>query len=162
MREVCVCPGSYDPVTAGHLDLIRRAAAIFDRVVVAVLFNPAKQGTFAVPEREAHLLDALADLDGVRVASWANTLLVDVCREVGAQVVVKGIRGEGDVGYELGMAAMNRQIGQIETVFLSASPELAHLSSSLVRQVALLGGDVSGMVTERVRADLEALRPGRG
>lgn len=158
MRRVCVCPGSYDPVTSGHLDVIRRAATMYDEVVVAVLFNPGKQGTFPVPQRETQLRDALEDLDAVRVASWANTLLVDVCREVGADVVVKGVRGEVDLAYELPMAVMNRQVGGVETVFLPATPELAHLSSSLVRQIALMGGDVAGMVSDLVRADLLRLR----
>ena len=154
-----VCPGSYDPVTSGHLDVVARAAALFDEVVVAVLHNPAKQGTFPVAERVAfveHAVDA-AGLGGrVRVETFADRLLVDVCRDVGAVAVVKGVRGATDVAYELPMARMNRHLTGLDTVFLPADPTLEHVSSSLVKEVARYGGDVSGLVPDEVRAALVA------
>jgi pantetheine-phosphate adenylyltransferase len=161
----CVCPGSYDPVTNGHLDVIGRAAALFDEVVVAILHNPAKRGTFAVDERIELLEVALADRLGpdarVRVQAFAGRLLVDVCREVGAIAVVKGLRGTGDLGYELPMALMNRHLTGVETVFLAADPALEHVSSSLVKEVAAYGGDVTGLVPDLVVRRLGALRAAR-
>lgn len=149
-----VCPGSYDPVTHGHLDVVARAAALYDEVVVAVLHNPAKQGTFTVEERLAFVEAAVADAgmsDQVRVLSFADTLLVDVCRDVGADVVVKGFRSGTDVAYELPMALMNRHLSGVETVFLPGEPSLEHVSSSLVKEVVRYGGDVSGLVPDDVR-----------
>ncbi|KRE61688.1 pantetheine-phosphate adenylyltransferase [Nostocoides sp. Soil756] len=153
-----VCPGSYDPVTLGHLDVVVRAAALYDEVVVAVLHNPAKQGTFTVPERVAMVEAAVAAAGvatGVRVEAFADRLLVDVCRDVGAQVVVKGVRAGGDVAYELPMALMNRHLTGVETVFLPGEPSLGHVSSSLVKEVVRYGGDVTGLVPEPVRGALE-------
>jgi pantetheine-phosphate adenylyltransferase len=159
----CVCPGSYDPVTNGHLDIIGRATALFDEVVVAVLHNPVKAGTFPVEDRVALVQSALADrLDGkraaVRVEAFGGRLLVDVCREVGAVAVVKGLRGTGDLGYELPMALMNRHLTGVETVFLAGDPKLEHVSSSLVKEVAAYGGDVSALVPAEVNGRLLALR----
>jgi len=151
-----VCPGSYDPVTLGHVDAIRRASTLFDEVVVAVLHNPAKQGVFTPDERRALIEDALGDLPGVRVQVFGGRLLVDVCREVGADVVVKGLRSGTDFAYELPMALMNRHLTGVETVFLPGEPSLGHVSSSLVKEVARYGGDVSGLVTDRVRDELAA------
>jgi len=151
-----VCPGSYDPVTLGHVDAIRRASTLFDEVVVAVLHNPAKQGVFTPDERRALIEDALGDLPGVRVQVFGGRLLVDVCREVGADVVVKGLRSGTDFAYELPMALMNRHLTGVETVFLPGEPSLGHVSSSLVKEVARYGGDVSGLVTDRVRDELTA------
>jgi pantetheine-phosphate adenylyltransferase len=142
----CVCPGSYDPVTNGHLDVVRRATALFDEVVVAVLANPAKRGAFAVPERVGMLVEALAGLDGVRVEAVDAGLLVDYCRDVGAQAVVKGLRSGTDFAYELPMALMNRHLSGVETVFLPGDPRFGHVSSSLVKEVAAYGGDVSDLV----------------
>lgn len=150
----CLCPGSYDPVTNGHIDVIERASALFDEVVVAVLHNQAKQGTFAVDERLDLLHGALAHLDNVRIAAWADRLVVDVCLEVGASSMVKGLRGGTDFAYELPMAHMNRHLTGVETLFLSAAPDLQHVSSSLIKEVVRFGGDVSGLVPEPV---LEAL-----
>jgi pantetheine-phosphate adenylyltransferase len=155
----CVCPGSYDPVTLGHVDVIGRAAALYDEVVVAVLHNPAKEGTFTPAERRALLEDTCAPWPNVAVQLFANTLLVDVCRQVGADAVVKGLRGGTDFAYELPMALMNRHLSGVETVFLPGDPGFEHISSSLVKEVARLGGDVSGLVSERVRTALhERLR----
>jgi pantetheine-phosphate adenylyltransferase len=146
-----VCPGSYDPVTLGHADVIRRAAGLYDEVVVAVLHNPAKHGTFTPDERRDLILDACGDLANVRVELFANRLLVDVCRDVGATAIVKGLRGGTDFAYELPMALMNRHLTGVETVFLPGDPRFEHISSSLVKEVARYGGDVSGLVSDRVR-----------
>ncbi|GAB3445009.1 pantetheine-phosphate adenylyltransferase [Phycicoccus ginsengisoli] len=147
----CVCPGSYDPVTAGHLDVIRRAAALWDEVVVAVLHNPAKHGVFSPDERRELLADACADLPGVRVEVFGGRLLVDVCRDVDAATVVKGLRGDTDFAYELPMALMNKHLTGVETVFLPGDPAYGHVSSSLVKEVVRYGGDVTGLVPDRVR-----------
>lgn len=154
-----LCPGSYDPVTAGHVDIIRRAAAIYDEVVVAVLHNPAKHGTFAVEERIAFIEEETADLEGVRAQAFANRLLVDVCRDVDATVILKGLRGGTDFAYEMPMALMNRHLTGIETVFLPGDPTLEHVSSSLVKEVARFGGDVTGLVSDRIRDELVARLP---
>jgi pantetheine-phosphate adenylyltransferase len=150
----CVCPGSYDPVTNGHLDVIARAAALFDEVVVAILHNPAKRGTFAVEERTSLLQAALTHLPNVQVRAWADTLVVDVCREVGAASMVKGLRGGTDFAYELPMALMNRHLSGVETLFITGDPTLQHVSSSLVKEVARHGGDVTGLVPDGVLAAL--------
>lgn len=152
--RVCVCPGSYDPVTNGHVDVIRRAAGLFDEVVVAVLHNPGKQGTFSVEERVALLEQALEGVLGVRVETYAARLIVDVCTEVGAQAIVKGLRGGTDYAYEMPMALMNRHLSGVETVFLPGDPRFEHVSSSLVKEVVRYGGDVGGLVPDGVLAAL--------
>ena len=151
-----MCPGSYDPVTLGHADVIRRAAALYDEVVVAVLHNPAKRGTFSPEERRDLILDGCRDMGNVRVELFADRLLVDVCRELDATAIVKGLRGGTDFAYELPMALMNRHLTGVETVFLPGDPSLEHISSSLVKEVARYGGDVSGLVSDRVRDALSA------
>lgn len=159
MSEVtrrCVCPGSYDPVTLGHVDVFRRASELYDEVVVAVLHNPAKRGTFTVEERQDLLRRSLTDLPNVRVEAFAGMLLVDVCRQVGAQAILKGLRSDTDFAYELPMALMNRHLTGVETVFLPGAPEFEHVSSSLVKEVARFGGDVSGLVPDEVLAALAA------
>ena len=156
-----MCPGSYDPVTAGHVDVVRRAAALHDEVVVAVLHNPAKAGTFSVEERIAFIEDELSDCGNVRVEAFADMLLVDVCAELEAPVVVKGLRGGTDFSYELPMAHMNRHLTGLETIFLPGDPRFGHVSSSLVKEVARFGGDVTGLVSDAVRdAIVERLRGG--
>jgi pantetheine-phosphate adenylyltransferase len=158
----CVCPGSYDPVTRGHVDVLTRAAALYDEVVVAVLHNPAKRGTFTVEERVDLLGRALVEVPNIRIEPFARILLVDVCRQVGAQAIVKGLRGDTDFAYELPMALMNRHLTGVETVFLPGDPEFAHVSSSLVKEVAALGGDVEGLVPDAVlKALLARVRPDR-
>lgn len=152
---IAVCPGSFDPMTLGHLDVIRRCASLFDEVVVAVVHNPAKRGTFEAQERVALIEASTRHLPNVRAEAFADRLLVDVCEQLGASVVVKGLRGETDFGYELPMATMNRALSGIETLFLPGEPSLDHLSSSLIKQVAALGGDVSTMVPAPV---FDALR----
>lgn len=156
MTRRCVCPGSYDPVTLGHADVIERAAALWDEVVVAVLHNPAKAGMFSPEERRKLLEDVVGHLPNVRVEVFANRLLVDVTTEVGAEAIVKGLRGDTDFAYELPMALMNRHLTGIETVFLPGDPRFAHISSSLIKEVARLGGDISGLVGDGVRDALLA------
>jgi pantetheine-phosphate adenylyltransferase len=155
----CVCPGSFDPVTNGHLDVIARATTIFDEVVVAVLHNPAKRGTFPVEQRLELITAALPAqvAERVQVEAFADRLLVDVCRDVDAGAIVKGLRGGTDFAYELPMARMNRHLTGVETVFLPGEPSLEHVSSSLVKEVHRYGGDVTGLVPDGVLAALRAL-----
>jgi pantetheine-phosphate adenylyltransferase len=150
----CVCPGSFDPVTNGHVDVIRRAGGLFDEVVVAVLTNPSKQSMFTLDDRLEMLNEALGDVEGVFVNAVKGGLLVDFCREVGAVSVVKGLRSGTDFAYELPMALMNRHLTGLETVFLPGEPRYEHVSSSLIKEVATHGGDVSGLVPEGVLARL--------
>ena len=151
-----VCPGSFDPITMGHVDVLVRAAALYDEVVVAVLHNPAKSGTFTVEERIGFIETSLPDSVSarVRVEAFAGRLLVDVCRDVDAEVIVKGLRSGTDFAYELPMALMNRHLTGVETVFLPGAPEFEHVSSSLVKEVARFGGDVAGLVPDVVHAAL--------
>ncbi|HEX5511336.1 MAG TPA: pantetheine-phosphate adenylyltransferase [Actinomycetales bacterium] len=153
-----MCPGSFDPVTEGHLDVIRRATALFDEVVVAVVHNPSKAGTFDLPTRLDLLRQSLAEQPGVRVEVVGDGLLVDFCRDVGAVAVVKGLRGGTDFAYELPMALMNRHLSGLETVFIAGEPSLTHVSSSLVKEVAFHGGDVTGLVPDAVLKALVAVR----
>ena len=144
-----VCPGSFDPVTNGHVDVIRRSAALYDELVVAVLVNPGKAGLFSVEERMELLRDAVAELPNVTVDSFQG-LLVDYCRDRGIPVIVKGLRAVSDFEYELQMAQMNRELAGIETLFVPTAPQVGHLSSSLVKQIATFGGDVSSLVPKAV------------
>lgn len=146
----CVCPGSFDPVTLGHLDVIHRAATLYDEVVVAVLDNPNKSGLFSIDERIALLEAEVRDQPGVRVMAFGGALLVDLCREIDAQAIVKGLRGEVDYSYELPMAIMNRRLTGVETLFLPGEPGLSEVSSSLIKEVARYGGDVSSLVSPGV------------
>ena len=154
MTLTALCPGMFDPVTNGHLDILHRAAALFDRVVVAVVENPTKEPLFGTEERVTMLEEAVAGLPGVEVSSFAG-LLVDYARERGVDVIVKGLRAVSDFDYELQMAQMNRHLSRIETYFVPTSPRWSYLSSSLVKQVAKYGGDVSGMVPEHVARSLK-------
>jgi pantetheine-phosphate adenylyltransferase len=152
-----VCPGSFDPVTNGHVDVITRAAALYDELVVAVLVNPGKAGLFSVEERMELLRDAVAGLGNVTVDSFQG-LLVDYCRSHDIPVIVKGLRAVSDFEYELQMAQMNRELAGIETLFVPTAPQVGHLSSSLVKQIATFGGDVSSLVPKAVHARLLAHR----
>jgi len=150
-----VCPGSFDPVTNGHLDIVTRAASLFDEVVVAVGVNMSKNRLFTPDERIAMLREATAGIANVRVAGF-DGLIVDFCRELEAVAIVKGLRGAGDYEYELPMAQMNAHLTSVETVFLPGAVGNAFVSSSLIREVAALGGDVRGLVPEPVREQLVA------
>ena len=140
-----VCPGSFDPVTNGHVDVINRAAVLYDELVVAVLVNPGKAGFFPVEERMELLRESLAHLPNVRVDSFQG-LLVDYCGAHEIPVIVKGLRAVSDFEYELQMAQMNRELTAVETLFVPTAPQVGHLSSSLVKQIATFGGDVSRLV----------------
>jgi pantetheine-phosphate adenylyltransferase len=149
MSSVAVVPGSFDPVTLGHLDVIARAARLFDEVHVLVVHNPAKTALLPISQRVRLIEQAILDegLPGnIVVNSWSVGLLVDYCTDVGARALVKGIRSQVDVAYETPMAIVNRNLAGVETVFLLPDPAHAHVSSSLVRQVSSLGGDVSPYV----------------
>lgn len=138
-------PGSFDPPTNGHVDVVRRAAALFGHLVVAVVDNPSKTPLFSAAERVSLLERSLTGIDGVEVASFGG-LLVDFARRRGVGVIVKGLRAVSDFDYEQQMAQMNRTLSGLETVFLPTNPEWSYLSSSLVREVARLGGDVGPLV----------------
>jgi pantetheine-phosphate adenylyltransferase len=155
MTVAAVCPGSFDPITNGHLDVIERAAARFDRVVVAVLENPRKAGLFTIEERLDLIRLTTAHLDNIEVESF-HGLLVDFCNDRGIGLICKGLRAVSDFEYELQMAQMNQQIGDVETVFLSTRPEWSYLSSSLVKEVARFGGSIEGTVPAEVGARLRA------
>lgn len=148
-----VCPGSYDPPTNGHLDILERAAGLFDEVTVAVLINKNKKGLFTVEERLSLLTEAVSHLPNVRIDSW-HGLLVDYCRQHDIQAIVKGLRAVSDFDYELQMAQMNNGLSGVETLFVPTNPTYSFLSSSLVKEVATWGGDVSHLVPPTV---LEAL-----
>ena len=148
-----VCPGSFDPVTNGHLDIIGRAAALFDEVTVMVAYNGAKAGLFTVDERIEMLHQVTAQWPNVVVDSYSG-LLVDFCRDHGIPAVVKGLRAVSDFDYELQMAQMNRQLAGVETLFVPTSATYSYLSSSLLKEVAALGGDVAGLVPDMVATRL--------
>lgn len=155
MREgVCVYPGSFDPLTLGHVDLIERASALFPQVVVAVLNNPDKQGMFPVQRRLAMIQKACAHLPNVSIDSFGG-LLVDYMRKVDAGIVLRGLRAVTDFENEFQMAQVNRQIAPgIETLFLMTSPNYAYISSSAVRQIAAFGGDISTLVPKCIIDDV--------
>ena len=141
-----LCPGSFDPVTHGHLDIIERTSKHFEDVIVAVIRNPQKaQSLFSLEERQEMLREVTAHLPNVRIEFFKG-LLVDFAKEHGAEAIVKGLRAVSDFDYELQMAQMNQRLSGIETFFISTSPQHSFLSSSLVREVARFGGDVSSMV----------------
>lgn len=156
MRKV-VCPGSFDPITFGHLDIIERAAKNFDEVVVAVLVNKTKETLFTVDERIEMIKEVSSKHSNVKVDSWSG-LLVDYCKTNGISMIVKGLRAVSDFDYELQMSQINLQLKGIETIFMSTSPEHSFLSSSLVKEIASYGGDVSnyvpGEILERLRSRL--------
>jgi len=154
-----VVPGSFDPVTLGHLDVIGRAAGLFDELHVLVVHNPGKTAMLPIAQRVSLIQASIADAglpDNIRVTNWSMGLLVDYCTDVGASVIVKGIRSQVDVAYETPMALVNRNLANVETVFLLPNPQNAYVSSSLVRQVASLGGDVSPYVPAAVARYLQS------
>ena len=144
-----VCPGSFDPVTNGHLDIIGRTAKLYDEVIVAVLINTSKKGLFSHEERVEMLREVTKAYTNVRIAEF-HGLLVDFCRAQGAAVVVKGLRAVSDFDYELQMAQMNLGLADVETLFMATNPLYSFLSSSLIKDVAKWGGDVTPHVPEVV------------
>jgi pantetheine-phosphate adenylyltransferase len=153
-----VCPGSFDPVTNGHLDIIGRSSRLFDEVIVGVLVNESKRGLFSIDERIDMLREALKPYDNVRIEAF-HGLLVDFCRTQRASVVVKGLRAVSDFDYELQMAQMNIGLAGVETLFMPTNPQNSFISSSLVKDVAKWGGDVTPHVPEVVsRRLIERLR----
>jgi pantetheine-phosphate adenylyltransferase len=154
MTRIAVYPGSFDPPTKGHEDLVRRSLALADRVIVAVATNATKQPLFTVEERLAMLKAAIGDEPRVSLQSFEG-LLAEFAKRVGASVIVRGLRAVSDFEYEFQMALMNRQLHpSLETVFLVPAVDLTYLSSSLVREVARFGGDVRGLVHPEVAAAL--------
>ena len=148
-----VCPGSFDPVTNGHIDVFGRAALMFDHVTVAVLTNSTKQGLFTVAERIELLTEAVAPWSNISVTSFSG-LLVDFCKSEDIGVIVKGLRAVSDFDYELQMAQMNFRLAQVETAFISTNPEYGYLSSSLIKEISKHGGDIEGLVPPQVHTAL--------
>jgi len=155
MSRVAIYPGSFDPITNGHVDILQRALQIFDRVVVAIANNVRKAPLFTVEERKAHILDAVAGDPRVEVDAFEG-LLVDYVERRGSRIVVRGLRALADFEYEFQLAHMNRRLGvDIDTVFLMTSEKDFYVSSSLVKEVAQFGGDVTGLVPPHVEAALK-------
>jgi len=154
MNVTAIYPGTFDPITHGHSDLVQRATRLFDHVIVAVAANPAKKPAFTLTERLDMARMALADLPAIEICSF-DTLLVDFVKSRNAQVILRGLRAVSDFEYEFQLAGMNRNLAPaIETLFLMPAEHYAYISSSLVREVAALGGDISGFVHEGVKAAL--------
>ncbi len=152
--KIAICPGSFDPVTNGHLDIIRRASRLFDKVIVAVMTNTSKTPVFTQAERVALIRRCVADIPNVEVEQFGG-LLADYVRERNATAIVKGLRAMSDFEYEFQMALTNRKLcEQAETVFLTTSAQYMYLSSSLVRQVAAFGGDISDFVPACIAPDI--------
>src|SRR5438093_1487651 len=150
MGVTALCPGTFDPVTNGHLDIIERAGRHFGTVVAAVLENPSKEPLFTLDERVAILKEAVSGMPNVEVDSFSG-LLVDLARARGAAVIVKGLRAVSDFEYELQMAHMNRHLTDVETFFVMTDPTYSYVSSSLIKEVAGYGGDVTGLLPDFVR-----------
>ena len=155
-----VCPGSFDPVTLGHIDVFERAAGQFDEVLVAVLVNPKKSGMFDADERIAMITESCAHLPNLRVEA-GHGLVVDFVKARGFTAIVKGLRTGTDFEYELQMAQMNKHIAGVDTFFVATNPQYAFVSSSLAKEVAGLGGDVSALLPESVNRRLQAKLTGR-
>lgn len=149
-------PGSFDPATVGHEEVIRRASALFDRVIVGVLYNPNKQGALTIEKRTALLEKITAGMKNVDIAAFPDMLLVEAVKRCGADVVLRGIRGQADAESELQMARVNRQLSGVETLFIASSPETVAISSSIAREVACFGGSLAGIVPEAAREEAEA------
>jgi len=158
MKRIAVVPGSFDPVTLGHLDVVERAAGLFDELHVLVVHNPGKTALLPIAQRVSLIEQSIAEAglpSNIVVTSWSVGLLVDYCTDVGASVLVKGIRSQVDVAYETPMAIVNRNLANVETIFMLPDPAHAHVSSSLVRQVAALGGDIAPYVPPAVARYLQ-------
>lgn len=144
-----VFPGSFDPLTMGHLDICRRIAPLWDEVIICVVANPNKQGLFTIDERVAMIDEEVKNLPNVSVDHWSG-LLTDYCQSVGASAIIKGLRSASDFDYETPMASMNHHLAGIETIYLSTSPQYAFISSSLCKEVAKLGGNIDGLLPPRI------------
>jgi pantetheine-phosphate adenylyltransferase len=156
-NRIAVCPGSYDPITNGHIDVISRASVMFDELIVAVVNASVRKstGVFDVEERVSFIENATRHLGNVRVATF-DVLIVDYARDVGAKAIVKGLRAISDFEYELEMNQLNRHLAaDVESVYLMASPQYSFLSSSGVKEIATFGGDVSALVPEEVAVRLQ-------
>ena len=156
-----VCPGSFDPVTIVHLDVFGRAADMYDEVIVAVLTNSQKVSLFSLEERISLVSEATSEWPNVHVETFGG-LLVDFCRDREVKVIVKGLRAVSDFDYELQMAQMNYRLARVETAFVATNPEYGYLSSSLIKEIARHGGDVSGLVPDNVLTALRARLPQGG
>ncbi|MCX4187598.1 pantetheine-phosphate adenylyltransferase [Methylophaga sp. OBS4] len=162
MSTTAIYPGTFDPITYGHIDLINRAASLFDRVIVAVAVNPGKKPVFTVDERVQLARETLPGLANVEVCGF-NGLLVKVAVDMGANIIIRGLRAVSDFEYELQLATMNRRMqSQVETLFLTPAENLSFVSSTLVKEIAMLGGDVSEFVAPCVQAALNAKLPDAG
>lgn len=154
MQRICIYPGSFDPITIGHMDIIRRAAVLFDKVIVAVLHNPAKKGAFPIEERLNMIRKACASISNVEVDTFSG-LLADYVKQTRAQAVVRGLRGISDFESECQMAQVNQQVlPGMETLFMMTRPEHAHISSSVVRELASFGGDVQAYIPPEIHEDV--------
>ena len=150
MNKTVICPGSFDPVTLGHLDIIKRASKMFGKVYIAVLVNSSKTPSFSIEERIELLSDAVRGLDNVEIVSFEG-LLAEYCRQHGVDAIVKGLRAVSDFDYEFQMAMANKKINpELETIFLTADSDSMYLSSSMVREIGSMGGDISNFVPECV------------
>lgn len=153
---IAVCPGSFDPVTYGHLDIIHRASEVFDKVIVAVLKNASKSPLFTIQERMELLIEVTKDIPNVEVDGFED-LLVNYIQQKNAHVIVKGLRAVSDFEYELQMASVNRKLSdKIETFFMMSSTQYSYLSSSIVKQIAMFGGPISDLVPEQVEKALRS------
>jgi pantetheine-phosphate adenylyltransferase len=154
MRRI-VCPGSFDPITNGHLDIIERASSLFDEVVIAVLVNQTKSSLFTVAERIEMIKEVTTKFKNVRVDSWSG-LLVDYCKANDISTIVKGLRAVSDFDYELQMSQVNLQLQGVETLFMATAPSHSFLSSSLVKEIASYGGDVSAYMPAAIVSKLKS------
>ena len=154
MHQIAIYPGTFDPITNGHLDIIKRAARIFDKVIVAVAMNTGKAPLFSEEERKALIEKAVSHIDGVEVDIFSG-LIVDYCHERGASALIRGLRALSDFEYEFQMALLNRKIGKdVESVFLMPKEKYTYLSSSMIKEIAEFGGDVTAFVPDHVREEL--------
>ncbi len=161
MAKIAIYPGSFDPITLGHLSVIRRAMGLSEKLIVLVVHNPNKKNLFTADERVELIKASLKELglSGVEVSQSSSGLLANVAKDLGAQILIKGLRTAADLDYELQFASMNRDLTGVETIFLPTEPKYGQVSSSLIREVASLGGDVSQHVTQSVKLALNARRP---
>jgi len=155
MHQIAIYPGTFDPITNGHLDIIKRAARIFDKVIVAVAKNTGKTPLFSEEERKCQIEKVVSHIDGVSVEIFSG-LIVDFCHEKGATALIRGLRALSDFEYEFQMALLNRKLGKdVESVFLMPKEKYTYLSSSMIKEIAALGGEVACFVPDHVKEELE-------